>query len=99
MVACVFQAVNVIVTLCLLANIFLDSKTRGKSCLSCVFGLRILATSLLFHSHGRVVGVSEKTDRKKEKTFKAFRRDLMFYGFMQIEHECSRTGEAVFFFF
>ncbi len=28
-----------------------------------------------------------------------FRRDLMFYGFMQIEHDCSRTGEAVFFFF
>ncbi len=27
-----------------------------------------------------------------------FRRDLMFYRFMQIEHDCSCTGEAVFLF-
>lgn len=69
-----------------------------ESHLSCVFGLRILATSLFFCSHGSVVGVSEKTNGKKEKTFEVFRIDLMFYGFMQIEHDCSRTGEAVFLF-
>lgn len=88
---------NAVVTLCLLANVLYIQRLVERL-VFLVFGLRILATSLFFCSHGRIVGVSKKAEGKREKTFKAFRRYLMFYGFMQIEHDCSRTGEAVFLF-
>lgn len=56
----------------------LDSKTHGKSRLSCVFGLRILATSLFFCSHRRVVGISERTEGKKRRHLNLLKETLCF---------------------